>query len=92
MLVYPGSVGIPETVPPDAPPAFFLVANDDGATRSIMDLANKYRKARAPMEVHIFAQGQHGFNMGNRSKLTSIKTWPQRMADWLSDNGWLKGP
>ncbi len=92
MLVYPGSLGIPEVIPPDAPPAFFLVANDDGATRSIMNLANKYRLAKASMEVHIFAQGQHGFNMGNRSKLTSIKTWPQRMSDWLSDNDWLKGP
>ncbi|WP_395091862.1 alpha/beta hydrolase [Armatimonas sp.] len=90
MLVYPGGFGIPETILPDAPPAFFLVANDDGATRSIMNLANKYRQAKASMEVHIFAQGQHAFNMGNRSKLTSIKTWPQRMADWLSDNGWLK--
>jgi hypothetical protein len=24
-----------------------------------------------------------------RSKLNSIKTWPQRMADWLADNGFL---
>jgi hypothetical protein len=27
--------------------------------------------------------------MGDRSKLTSIKTWPQRMADWLGDSGHL---
>jgi acetyl esterase/lipase len=90
MLVYPGPLGIPEIIPPDAPPAFFLVANDDGATRNIVQLINKYRQARVSMEAHIYAQGQHAFNMGNRSKLTSIITWPQRMADWLSDNGWMK--
>jgi hypothetical protein len=27
--------------------------------------------------------------MGNRSKLQTISTWPQRMADWLADNGYL---
>ena len=31
MLVYPGTLGVPETIPADAPPAFLLVANDDGA-------------------------------------------------------------
>jgi hypothetical protein len=28
--------------------------------------------------------------MGNRSKLATIHDWPQRMADWLKDNGWLQ--
>jgi len=28
--------------------------------------------------------------MGNRSRLKTINTWPQRLADWLSDNGYLK--
>ena len=27
--------------------------------------------------------------MGNRSKLASIKGWPQRLTDWLSDNSIL---
>ena len=41
------------------------------------------------MELHLLAQGSHGFNMGNRSTLASVKTWPQRLGDWLSDTGWL---
>jgi acetyl esterase/lipase len=91
MYVYPGPVGIPETIPGNAPPAFLLVANDDrGASRSIMSLLTKYREARIPVEAHLFAQGGHGFNMGNRSKLKTIHDWPQRMADWLDDNGFLK--
>jgi len=35
------------------------------------------------------AQGRHAFNRGDRSKLLTVKTWPQRMADWMSDNGYL---
>lgn len=87
--IYPGPVGIPETLPADAPPAFLLVANDDGATRSVLRLFQAYRAARAPVEVHVFAKGAHAFNMGTRSKLATIKSWPQRLADWMADNNLL---
>jgi acetyl esterase/lipase len=87
IMIYPGPLGIPETIPRTAPPAFLLVANDDrGASRVIASLFAKYREARVPVEAHIYAQGGHAFNMGNRSKLASIKGWPQRLADWLGDN------
>lgn len=92
MLVYPGPLGVPEEVPADAPPTFMIVANDDGASRVVLGLVDKLRKAKVPVEAHLLAQGGHGFNMGNRSKLASVNTWPQRMVDWLSDNGWLKPP
>lgn len=89
MLVYPGPLGIPATIPADAPPAFLLVANDDGAAGSVVELLEKFRRAKVPVEAHVYAQGGHAFNMGDRSKLQSIRTWAQRMADWLADNGWL---
>jgi acetyl esterase/lipase len=90
MLIYPGPKGIPDTVPADAPSAFMVAANDDECcSEPIVKLIEKYRAAKVSMEAHLYAQGKHGFNMGDRSQLNSIKTWPQRMADWLSDNGWL---
>ena len=90
IVIYPGPLGIPEKVAADAPPAFFLVANDDrGHVEPVMRLVQKYREANRPVELHLYARGGHGFNMGNRSKLTSIKTWPQRMADWMADSGFL---
>jgi hypothetical protein len=55
-----------------------------------VDLLLKYRKANVPIEVHLYAQGKHAFNMGKRSQLASIKTFPDRIGDWLSDNGYLK--
>jgi acetyl esterase/lipase len=90
MLVYPGPGFIPESVPSTAPPAFLLAANDDACCSGpVVDLLVKYRKANVPIEVHLYAQGKHAFNMGKRSSLNSIKTFPQRMGDWLKDNGYL---
>lgn len=91
MLVYPGPNFIPETIPKDAPPVFLLAANDDPCcSGSVFNLLQRYRAASVPVEAHLYTQGAHGFNMGNRSSLNSIKTWPQRMADWMSDTGLLK--
>jgi acetyl esterase/lipase len=91
VMVYPGPIGIPDAIPPKSPPAFLIVANDDrGASRTITTLFQKYRDARIPVEAHVFARGGHGFNMGNRSKLATIKNWPQRLADWMADSEILK--
>jgi acetyl esterase/lipase len=90
IMIYPGPLGIPETIPSDAPPAFFLAANDDNQpARTITALLPKYRAAKVPMETHLFAKGGHAFNMGTRSKLTTLKSWPKRLADWLADNDLL---
>lgn len=90
--IYPGPLGVPTgEIPADTPPAFFLVANDDRShVRPVLAQLEKYQQAKLPVEVHLYAHGGHGFNMGNRSKLNSIKIWPQRMADWLMDNGFLQ--
>ena len=91
MMVYPGGKP-PAKIPADAPPAFLLCANDDenGCDEVTMDLVAKFREARVPVELHLLARGKHAFNMGDRSSLASVKGWPQRMADWLSDSGYLK--
>jgi acetyl esterase/lipase len=90
ILVYPGPLAVPETIGLDAPPLFMVAANDDECcSEPIVKLLQLYRKANVKTEVHLYAQGKHAFNMGKRSALKSINTWPQRMADWLSDNGYL---
>jgi acetyl esterase/lipase len=90
IVIYPGPLGIPDEIPPTAPPAFFLIANDDtGHMGAVLSLVGKYHQARIPMEVHIYEHGGHGFNMGARSKLFSIKHWPDRLTDWMTDTGIL---
>jgi acetyl esterase/lipase len=90
IVIYPGSYGIPTRFRETPPPAFFLAANDDvGPANAITRLLYLYRQSGAPAEVHLYAQGGHAFNMGNRSELRTIHSWPQRMADWMSDSGLL---
>lgn len=94
MVVYPGPLGVPAgAIPAGAPPAFFVIADDDQFhVGPVLAQLQKYEDAKRPIEVHLYAKGGHGFNLGNRSKLASIHGWPQRMADWLADNGFLSVP
>ena len=91
MMVYPGGQP-PAVIPSDAPPAFLLCANDDeyGCDKITLDLLQKFRNAKVPVEAIFLAKGKHAFNMGDRSSLITVKTWPQRMADWMNDSGFLK--
>ncbi|NJB71030.1 acetyl esterase/lipase [Saonia flava] len=91
ILVYPGPLGIPDEFPSDAPPAFMVVANDDECCSGpVVKIVNGYRKVNRPVEAHIYAKGGHAFNMGYRTELKTLASWPQRMADWLLDNGYLE--
>jgi acetyl esterase/lipase len=91
VLIYPGPLAVPETVPSNAPPTFLLAANgDECCSEPIIKLVQMHRKAKVPVEMHLYAKGAHGFNMGYRTDFISLKSWPQRMADWMKDNGWLK--
>lgn len=90
IFIYPGPLAVPESVPATAPPAFLLAATDDPCCAApTVRLLEQYRAAGVPVEAHIFQKGGHGFNMGQRSTLTAVHTWPQRLADWLSDSGLL---
>jgi len=92
ILIYPGPLGIPDTVPRDAPPLFLLGAADDENVADVLfDLTRKYHAAGASLETHIYAQGKHAFNMGQRSDYVSIRHWPQRLAEWLQDRGYARG-
>lgn len=91
ILIYPGPLGIPERIPRDAPPLFLLGAADDEYVADVLfDLARKYHESGASIETHIYAQGKHAFNMGQRSGYVSIRNWPARLAEWLQDRGYTR--
>jgi acetyl esterase/lipase len=91
ILVYPGPLGIPEKVPDDAPPAFVIAANDDPCCAiPTLNVLVRYREAKRPVEAHLYTKGDHAFNMGKRSPLKSIQVWPQRLAEWMEDSGYLR--
>jgi len=90
VLIYPGPLGIPDVIPPTAPPTFVLVAGDDPCCSTpALQIVQGYHTTGLPVEAHIYARGGHAFNMGNRSQLISLQTWPQRLADWMQDNALL---
>src|SRR5688572_10124926 len=92
ILIYPGPLGISAKIPADAPPLFLLGAADDEYVAGVLfDLTRKYHAAGASVETHIYAQGKHAFNMGQRSEYVSIRNWPQRLAEWLQDRGYARG-
>src|SRR5690606_20458029 len=86
IIIYPGGHGLPLRVGSDAPPLFLLVAMDDqGSAKNSIKLLQAYQRSGASVEAHFIAEGQHAFNMGNRSSFVAIRKWPERMADWLID-------
>jgi alpha/beta hydrolase fold len=89
ILVYPG--GIPEIIPADAPPALLVCANDDdyGCDKITLRLFEQLRNTHIPVEAYFIQQGKHAFNIGRRSPYLAIQHWPDRMADWLNDRGFL---
>lgn len=91
ILVYPGPLGIPATIPRTAPQAFLVAASDDACCSGpVVELLTKFRAAGVPNEVHLFARGGHAFNMGaGRTERPGLKVWPARLTDWLEDSGLL---
>lgn len=88
IIIYPGPRGVPSELPPDAPPAFFLAANDDvPAARTIGRLLELYQAASVPVEVHLYETGGHAFNLGSRSQIQAIRRWPARLTEWLEVRG-----
>jgi acetyl esterase/lipase len=89
ILVYPGPLGIPATIPKSAPQAFLVAASDDECCSApVLDLALKLRASGVPNEIHLFARGGHAFNMGvGRTERPGLKYWPNRLTDWLEDSG-----
>ena len=65
--------------------ALIVADNDQGASRVILSLLDKYRASKVPVEAHILSGGNHGFNMGYRSNLKAVRDWPHLMANWMDD-------
>ena len=71
------------------PPTFLLQAEDDnvdGIGQSLVYYIG-LKKAGVPVEMHLYAQGGHGF--GLRAKGLPIAQWPQLVETWLRTIGMI---
>jgi acetyl esterase/lipase len=88
VLVYPGPLGIPAKAVKGAPPAFITAGTlDPCCAIPAMTLYKQLRDAGVSAELHLWADIGHGFNIAAHSERLSIQHWPDRLADWLSDEG-----
>lgn len=90
ILVYPGPLGVPAKSVQGAPPAFIVAGSSDKCCAPpALALYQQLIGASVSAELHLYADTDHAFNMGQRSERLSDVHWPDRLADWLSDSGWL---
>ena len=90
VLIYPGSSSR-FTVKPGMPPAFIALGAKDRDDISIgmAQLYLKYKEAKVPAELHLYANTGHGF--GYRAENTSpAGAWPLRLEEWLRHLNFLK--
>ena len=73
------------TAPADAPPLFVAVAADDVfgplMVDGAIDLARSWREAKRPVELHVYADGGHGF--GSQQTGASSDTWLAQAITWI---------
>jgi acetyl esterase/lipase len=97
VLIYPGGMvdkekgGLtPEiTVTEKTPPAFLIMSHEDRVnSENCILYYMALKKAGISSEMHIYANGQHGYGMRPGEK--SYNKWIDRCAEWLNERGYLK--
>jgi len=91
ILVFPGPLkGESETITADSPALLLSAANDDECcAQPVVDIFDAYRTAGASVELHMYAAGGHAYNMGEATPFVSLRHWPDRITDWMTDRGLL---
>ena len=72
-------------VPPDAPPLFTAVAQDDILVKIVEGLHADWSAADRSSELHVFSQGQHGFGLVRQGMASD--QWAGLFLAWLKDRG-----
>lgn len=90
-LIYPGSTGRFK-VEPGMPRAFLAAGYADrpDISEGLATLYLKYKAAKVPAELHLFANAGHGFGYRHDAKPSAATRWPERFTEWLGDSGLLK--
>lgn len=86
-----GGYRIVTPVPDDAPPLFLAMADDDLAVAPISSarLYEAWHKASKSVELHIFANGGHGFGMRRQNLLSDA--WTYLFKNWMASHGFITG-
>jgi acetyl esterase/lipase len=90
-LIYPGKSDT-FTVESGMPPVFIAAGYGDrpDISEGMATVYLKYKAAKVPAELHLFANAGHGFGYRHNSKPSAAARWPERFVDWLTDSGLLQ--
>lgn len=90
-LIYPGGTGTFK-VEAGMPPVFLAAGINDrpDISEGLATLYLKYKAAKIPAELHLFANAGHGFGYRRDAKPSAAARWPERFTEWLGDSGLLK--
>ena len=73
----------------DTSPTFISIAADDPVrVENAMYYALALRKAKVPLELHVYTAGGHGYGLRPQSNLP-VTSWPERLADWMRSRSLL---
>jgi acetyl esterase/lipase len=73
----------------DTPPMFLTMAQDDGlGCENVLIPALKLNELKVPFSLHLYPTGGHGYGLRNTGSLS--RTWPDRAADWMKQQGFLE--
>ena len=70
-------------VTPETPPTFLVLADDDKSVipRNSVEFYLALKENNVPAEMHIFAEGGHGFGMNKKN--LPVDQWPDLFLNWL---------
>jgi acetyl esterase/lipase len=79
-------------VSPQTPPTFIFHTSNDSAVpvENSLRFYLALRKAKVPVEMHVFESGPHGVGMALNDP--SLSQWPQLLMTWLRSRGLLTRP
>jgi acetyl esterase/lipase len=98
VVIYPGYLVLKDEgdkinpsvqVTTNHPPTFLAMAQDDPVrVENAVLYYLALKQAKVPAELHVYPTGGHGY--GLRRTDNFVTTWPDRAADWMRSQGWLK--
>jgi acetyl esterase/lipase len=94
-LIYPGQIVekdgtlISDVTVSKQTPATFIAVADSDKTENAVAVYTALKKAGVSAELHIYADGEHGFGM--RPTTQPHGTWNVRFEEWMVNQGILKG-
>jgi endo-1,4-beta-xylanase len=83
-----GPLSIQTKIPKNTPPTFLLCGGDDPVSAKYPEVYRMLKDAGVSVELHIYTGMGHGFAIQG-STPAAVASWPDRLRDWLFDNGLL---